>query len=415
MNQLINFKIMIVKNIFVVAKFLRISRAILLALLLPASSFALSTYQDGKTLCKSIAAYEDGKWVDVPLYYGNQDQTTAIYFWFLGKKFNPALPTIAFINGGPGHTSHNYDSVFDQIQKMGFNILFFDQRGYVCSRFINKSLAEKHSSYHTTYSANDLEHIRKTLKIEKLIVYAQSFGTPIGLRYASQYPKSLSSLVVEGAANVIYENRNYDPVVFQSIAYIKEFIQAHIPLELEENYLDSVHSVASSFSHNGIKRLNLFIKKKLNNGSIISRCLFEEAVEKVYSEVSYKRGIYVFRDAKEFEWEAGQYTELIIEREFECDPITCMPGSEQEQNSFDLAKLNFSGDTKISFFHGRFDGFSIENVKKLSARIGEIASTQVISFPDRGHGPIVETWDAGSEDEKNQLMLNLKKAFLGQF
>ena len=115
-----------------------------------------SSYKDGFTLCETENANDkelSGR-ISVPVdYHTPQGETFSLYYW-LHKKFEPTLPTVFFINGGPGDT------------------------------------------------ARDIDQIRKHLKVDKISIYAVSYGTAPATIYGHLFPQATTAITLEG---VIFE------------------------------------------------------------------------------------------------------------------------------------------------------------------------------------------------------------------
>jgi proline iminopeptidase len=156
-----------------------------------------SNFISGTVLCeknKALIGYEKGFFTDVPLNYENLAAgTTKIYAWYRGG-FDPLKPTLAYLTGGPGGTSHW--GFAEQVKSM--NILMIEPRGVGCSRAPTYSLYMDPLFYSSKFIAQDLEEIRKKLKLNKISVYGISYGTIPATIYASLFPSSVQALVLEG-------------------------------------------------------------------------------------------------------------------------------------------------------------------------------------------------------------------------
>ena len=104
---------------------------------------------------------------------------------------NPKGLPVLIVHGGPGGgSSPTYRRYFDP-QK--FNIVQFDQRG--CGRSTPHSELAENSTNHLI---EDIEKLRRFLKIESWNVFGGSWGSTLSLIYAIQYPEKVLSLTLRG-------------------------------------------------------------------------------------------------------------------------------------------------------------------------------------------------------------------------
>ncbi len=98
---------------------------------------------------------------------------------------------ILIIHGGPGGgSSPTYRRYFDP--KI-FNIIQFDQRG--CGRSTPHSELKENSTQHLV---EDIEKLRRLLKIKSWHVFGGSWGSTLSLIYAIQHPEKVLSLTLRG-------------------------------------------------------------------------------------------------------------------------------------------------------------------------------------------------------------------------
>lgn len=159
-------------------------------------NYESSNYEAGAKYCYSrignknlIASF----FIPVPIDYHHQERGVSQLFVWLNKPFDPLKKTLVFIDGGPGNTSHDM-----RFQVDDWNVIFFDQRGNSCSRPENESLFLDNKFYSSKNTANDIEMIRRFFNVNKISIYAVSYGTVPAQIYAHLYPKHLQSVVLEG-------------------------------------------------------------------------------------------------------------------------------------------------------------------------------------------------------------------------
>ena len=112
----------------------------------------------------------------------------SIYWEICG---NPNGSSILIIHGGPGGgSSPSYRRYFDPKK---FNIVQFDQRG--CGRSIPHSELIENTTHHLI---DDIEKLRKHLKIDAWHVFGGSWGSTLSLVYAIQHVDKVLSLILRG-------------------------------------------------------------------------------------------------------------------------------------------------------------------------------------------------------------------------
>lgn len=186
---------------------------------------ALQKFITGKEFCAKYAeqiAKEDGFEVMVPVDYENSKRgKTRIWAFFKSGPFKPELPTVIFLDGGPGGNSHTWPQLLT-----GYNELHFDQRGIGCSHPESLDLYRDPNFYSNINNVRDMDEIRKFLQIEKFAVYGASYGTALATMYASLYPKHTQSVVVDG---VVFSNDDADVIGF----YLRKMFR-ELPVSTQE-------------------------------------------------------------------------------------------------------------------------------------------------------------------------------------
>ncbi|HUR27612.1 MAG TPA: prolyl aminopeptidase [Planctomycetota bacterium] len=104
---------------------------------------------------------------------------------------NPKGQPVVFVHGGPGGgLDDKYRRFFDPKH---YRIVLFDQRG------CGKSTPHAELTNNTTWDlVADMEALRKTLKIERWMVFGGSWGSTLALAYAEKHPKLVTALVLRG-------------------------------------------------------------------------------------------------------------------------------------------------------------------------------------------------------------------------
>lgn len=108
------------------------------------------------------------------------------------KISGEGLPVV-ILHGGPGFGFHYMEPyLFFLTQK--FKLIYFDQRG--CGD------SEVGDSSEITFDrlVDDIEFLRKELKLERINLLGHSFGALLALEYAKRYPENCGAVVLVGAA-----------------------------------------------------------------------------------------------------------------------------------------------------------------------------------------------------------------------
>ena len=116
---------------------------------------------------------------------------STIHTIFVEESGNSNGKPVIFLHGGPG-------GGIEPIYRQYFNpakwrIIIFDQRG------CGKSIPHAELNENTTWDlVEDIEKIRKYLKIKSWVVFGGSWGSTLSLTYAIKYPKRCKGLILRG-------------------------------------------------------------------------------------------------------------------------------------------------------------------------------------------------------------------------
>ena len=110
---------------------------------------------------------------------------------FVEESGNPKGKPVIFLHGGPG-------GGIEPIYRQYFNpkkwrIIIFDQRG--CGKSIPHAELDENTTWHLV---EDIESIRKYLKIDKWVVFGGSWGSTLALTYSIKNPKRCKALILRG-------------------------------------------------------------------------------------------------------------------------------------------------------------------------------------------------------------------------
>ena len=118
-------------------------------------------------------------------------KVSSLHSIYWERSGNPEGEDVLIIHGGPGGgSSPTYRRYFDPNK---FNIIQFDQRG--CGRSSPHSELKENSTHHLI---EDIEKLRRFLKIDFWHVFGGSWGATLSLIYAIQHPVKVLSLTLRG-------------------------------------------------------------------------------------------------------------------------------------------------------------------------------------------------------------------------
>lgn len=104
---------------------------------------------------------------------------------------NPSGIPVVFLHGGPGSGCRPSHRCFFDPKR--YHIILFDQRGCGRSRPLGTLVNNT-----TDDLIQDMEHIRQHIGIKNWLVFGGSWGSTLGLYYASHYAEHVSGLILRG-------------------------------------------------------------------------------------------------------------------------------------------------------------------------------------------------------------------------
>jgi proline iminopeptidase len=124
-------------------------------------------------------------------YATNNDSSKTYY-----KTFGKGEPLL-IINGGPGMNSNGFEDMAKALAESQQTIIY-DQRGTGKSKLLtlnSKTISMK-------LMADDIESLRKHLKIKKWNILGHSFGGMLASYYATVYPNSINKIVLSSSGGI---------------------------------------------------------------------------------------------------------------------------------------------------------------------------------------------------------------------
>lgn len=144
---------------------------------------------------------------------------------------NPARPAVFVLHGGPGGGS--YPELRRYHNPEGYHIITYDQRGAGKSKPYSE-LKEND----TPNLVEDIEKLRRHLKLDKIHVFGGSWGSTLALAYAEKYPQNVSSLVIRGifTGTKCEIDHFYHGAVGEYFPEVYEKLQSVLPNPKKLNY-----------------------------------------------------------------------------------------------------------------------------------------------------------------------------------
>lgn len=159
-----------------------------------------------------------------------------VHTLYLEESGNPKGLPVIFLHGGPGGgCGPDHRRYFDPEL---YRIILFDQRG------AGRSTPHAELKDNTTqHLVEDIETIRKFLKVKQWMVFGGSWGSTLALVYAQTHPESVLGLIIRG----VFLGRDQDLRWFfqEGASYIFpdhwENFQSFIPFEERGNLVQAYH------------------------------------------------------------------------------------------------------------------------------------------------------------------------------
>lgn len=198
---------------------------------------------------------------------GDEKDLHELYVECSGRKNGKP---IVFLHGGPGQGIDNEDRRW--FNPHFFNAILFDQRGSGKSTPLGDVYKNK-----TSFLVNDMEKLREHLNIEKWALYGISWGATLALKYASEFPKSVSGMVLRGvtpnpenATNWLFKEGGCSKFFPEAWEKFKNFIPQAERANLLEAYYKRLSSsdptisipAAKAYDEWGYSYLTIFQKPK---------------------------------------------------------------------------------------------------------------------------------------------------------
>ena len=112
-----------------------------------------------------------------------------IYYRFFGTGDE----TLVCLHGGPGQ-GQSYLKILEELRVPNLRLLFYDQMGS------GKSDAGKNVKWGVRRFVEELEAIRKGLKLKRIHIFGHSWGGMLAMQYAIDYGRNVKSLILSNTS-----------------------------------------------------------------------------------------------------------------------------------------------------------------------------------------------------------------------
>jgi proline iminopeptidase len=128
---------------------------------------------------------------EIEPYKTHRLKVSPIHDLYVEEVGNPEGQPVVFLHGGPGGgLSKKHRRFFDPEH---YRVILFDQRG--SGQSTPHASLDENTTWHLV---EDIEKIRKFLRINKWMVFGGSWGSTLAILYAEAYPEVVTALVLRG-------------------------------------------------------------------------------------------------------------------------------------------------------------------------------------------------------------------------
>lgn len=128
---------------------------------------------------------------EIKTYQEHQLTVSKLHTLYVEESGNPQGIPVLFVHGGPGGGCNHQSRCFFDPEL--YRIIIFDQRG------AGKSTPHAELTDNTTQDLiEDIEKIRRHLKIDAWVLFGGSWGSSLSLLYAQAHPEKVLELILRG-------------------------------------------------------------------------------------------------------------------------------------------------------------------------------------------------------------------------
>ncbi len=140
---------------------------------------------------KTESEEENSLWPEIKPFKTDHLKVSDIHKIYYELCGNPKGKPVFVLHGGPGGSSSPYYRRFFNPDR--FLIVLHDQRG------AGKSKPYAELRQNTTQNlVEDIEKLRRHLKLDKILLFGGSWGSTLALAYGETYPENVSGMVLRG-------------------------------------------------------------------------------------------------------------------------------------------------------------------------------------------------------------------------
>jgi proline iminopeptidase len=283
---------------------------------------------------------------------------------------NPNGIPVLFIHGGPGAGFTERDKRFFNPEK--FKVIFYDQRG--ASRSKPFCSIENNT---TDFLVEDISTLLEYLNLDKISIFAGSWGTTLALVFAIRYPAKVSQMILRGVFSGSKEAIKHFVGGGVKLFFPKEWerFESFVPEECRNNipawYFKMMssgdESLKDQYAMEWVRyELSIFSKQNLNEQEITKQIL------------SYPYQSFAFLEA------------------FYLSNECFLP------DNYILDHIDLIRDIPISIIHGRFD---IICPATFPYQMNKLLRNAKLTFLDAGHSDSEPAIEAEIMKELNGLLI----------
>lgn len=140
-------------------------------------------------------------------------KVNGIQHWVKIKGAELRTVPIVVIHGGPGGNHYTFERTIGPLLEPFTTIIYYEQRG--CGR---TEPPDDRTAYSRQLLLDDLEELRKSLRLPVFIPLGYSFGGELALEYTLAYPHSVEKLIVQAPS--IDDHARMDQLKLDSFLHV---------------------------------------------------------------------------------------------------------------------------------------------------------------------------------------------------
>lgn len=114
--------------------------------------------------------------------------------YWTSRPIQPGDVPVLFLHGGPGYNSYSFRMTAGRALDRRYPMVYLDERGS------GNSERPWRGNYALATLVADIEGLRRTLGVERMVVAGHSFGGTLAVEYAQTYPQHVARLILIDAA-----------------------------------------------------------------------------------------------------------------------------------------------------------------------------------------------------------------------